>query len=47
MRASASRRSAFARSGAEGYGARDGEAGIAKVDAATIDNIVKSLDGIK
>ncbi len=37
----------LSRSGAEGYGARDGEAGIAKVDTATIDNIVKSLDGIK
>jgi Domain of unknown function (DUF4340) len=37
----------FSRSGAEGYGARDGEPGVAKVDAATIDNIVKSLEGIK
>ena len=37
----------LARSGAEGFGARDGEPGVAKVDAATIDNIVKSLDGIK
>ena len=37
----------FSRSGAEGYGARDGEPGIAKVDAATIDNIAKSLEGIK
>ena len=27
--------------------ARDGEPGVAKVDAATIDNIVKSLEGIK
>ncbi len=37
----------FSRSGADGYGARDGEPGVAKVDAATIDNIVKSLDAIK
>ena len=37
----------FSRSGAEGYGARDGEPGVAKVDVATIDNIVKSLDAIK
>ena len=37
----------LARSGSDGFGARDGEAGIAKVDTATIDNIVKSLDGIK
>ena len=37
----------LSRSGSEGFGARDGEAGIAKVDTATIDNIVKSLDGIK
>jgi hypothetical protein len=37
----------LARSGSEGFGARDGEPGVAKVDAATIDNIVKSLDGIK
>ena len=37
----------LARSGSEGFGAREGEAGVAKVDAATIDNIVKSLDGIK
>jgi hypothetical protein len=40
-------RVSLARSGSEGFGARDGEAGIAKVDVATIDNIVKSLDGIK
>ena len=32
---------------AEGFGSRDGEPGVAKVDAATIDNIVKSLDGVK
>jgi hypothetical protein len=37
----------FSRAGTEGYGARDGEPGIAKVDAATIDNIAKSLEGIK
>ena len=35
------------RSGTDGYGARDGEPGVAKVDTATIDNIVKSLEGIK
>jgi len=37
----------FSRSGGDGYAGRDGEPGIAKVDAATIDNIAKSLDGIK
>jgi len=37
----------LARSGADGYATREGEAGTAKVDAATIDNIIKSLDGIK
>ena len=37
----------FSRNGGEGYAARDGEPGIAKVDAATIDNIAKSLEGIK
>ena len=37
----------LSRSGGEGYGARDGEPGLAKVDAATIDNIAKSLEGIK
>ena len=37
----------FSRSGTEGYATRDGEPGVAKVDAATVDNIVKSLEGIK
>jgi hypothetical protein len=37
----------LARSGADGYGTREGEAGVAKVDAATIDNIIKSLEAIK
>ena len=37
----------LSRSGSDGYGTRDGEPGIAKVDTATIDNIVKSLDAIK
>ncbi len=37
----------LARSGTDGYGTREGEAGIAKVDAATIDNIIKSLEAIK
>jgi hypothetical protein len=37
----------FARSGAEGYATRAGEPGIAKVDAATIDNIIKSLEAVK
>jgi hypothetical protein len=37
----------LSRSGADGYGTRDGEPGAAKVDAATIDNIIKSLEGVK
>ena len=37
----------LSRSGAEGYATRDGEPGVAKVDVATVDNIVKSLEGIK
>ena len=37
----------LARSGGEGYGTREGEPGIAKVDSATIDNIVKSIEGVK
>jgi hypothetical protein len=37
----------LARSGSDGYGTRDGEPGIAKVDTATIDNIVKSIEGVK
>ena len=37
----------FAKSGAEASRARDGEPGVAMIDAATIDNIVKALEGIK
>jgi hypothetical protein len=37
----------LARSGTEGFGMREGEPGIAKVDAATIDNIIKSFDAVK
>jgi len=37
----------LARDGSDGFAARDGESGVAKVDAATIDNIVKSLEGVK
>jgi hypothetical protein len=37
----------FARSGADGYAARAGEPGAAKVDIAAIENIVKSLEGLK
>jgi hypothetical protein len=34
----------LARSGSDGYAAKSGEPGVAKIDVATIDNIVKSLD---
>jgi hypothetical protein len=37
----------LARSGTDGYATREGEPGIAKIDAATIDNIIKSFEGIK
>jgi len=37
----------LARDGSDGFAAREGESGVAKVDAATIDNIIKSLEGIK
>ena len=37
----------FSRSGSDGYGVRDGEPGAAKVDVATIDNVIKSFEGIK
>ena len=40
-------KTAFSRSGGEGYAARDGEPGVAKVESSTIDNVVKSLEGIK
>ena len=40
-------KTAFSRSGSDGYAARDGEPGAAKVESSTIDNIVKSLEGIK
>lgn len=38
---------AFARSGSEGFAARTGEPGAARVDIAAIENIVKSLDALK
>jgi hypothetical protein len=38
---------AFVRSGTDGYAARSGEPGAAKLDIATLDNIVKSLDALK
>lgn len=38
---------AFARSGSDGFAARTGEPGAAKVDIAAIENIVKSLDALK
>lgn len=38
---------AFARSGSDGYAARAGEPGAAKVDIAAIENIVKSLEALK
>jgi Domain of unknown function (DUF4340) len=34
----------FARSGSDGYAAKAGDPGAAKIEVATIDNIVKSLD---
>ena len=37
----------FARSGSDGYAARAGEPGAAKVDIAAIENIVKSLEALK
>lgn len=40
-------KTSFSRSGSDGYAAREGEPGVAKVDASSIDNIVKSLEGIK
>lgn len=38
---------AFARAGSDGFAARNGEPGAAKVDIAAIENIVKSLDALK
>ena len=38
---------AFARTGSDGFAARTGEPGAAKVDIAAIENIVKSLDALK
>jgi hypothetical protein len=38
---------ALARSGSDGYAARTGEPGAAKVDIAAIENIVKSLEALK
>lgn len=40
-------KTAFARSGSDGYAARAGEPGAAKVDIAAIENIVKSLEALK
>ena len=40
-------KTAFARSGADGYATRAGEPGAAKVDIAAIENIVKSLEALK
>jgi uncharacterized protein DUF4340 len=37
----------FAKNGDDGYATRSGEPGAAKVEAATIDNIIKSLDELK
>jgi hypothetical protein len=37
----------FAKSGTDGYASREGEPGVAKVDASSIDNIVKSLEALK
>jgi hypothetical protein len=37
----------FARSGPDGYAAKAGEPGAAKIDAAAIDTIVKALDELK
>jgi len=37
----------LARSGGEGFASREGEPGVAKIDASLIDNIVKSLDAVK
>jgi hypothetical protein len=37
----------FARSGTDGYAAKAGEPGAAKIDTATIDTIVKALDELK
>jgi Domain of unknown function (DUF4340) len=37
----------LAKSGADAYAARAGEPGVAKVDAATFDNIIKSPDALK
>jgi hypothetical protein len=40
-------KAAFARTGSDGFAARTGEPGAAKVDIAAIENIVKSLDALK
>jgi Domain of unknown function (DUF4340) len=37
----------LAKSGADAYATRAGEPGVAKVDAATFDNIIKSLEALK
>jgi hypothetical protein len=40
-------KASFARSGGDGYAVREGEPGVAKVEASTIDNVIKSFEGIK
>lgn len=40
-------KTSFARSGSDGYAVREGEPGVAKVEASTIDNVIKSFEGIK
>lgn len=40
-------RVAFGRHGQDAYARRDGEPGAAKIDAASLDAIVKALDGLK
>ena len=40
-------RVAFARAGGAAYASRGGSPGVAKIDAATIDSIVKALEDVK
>jgi hypothetical protein len=40
-------RVSFARAGSDAYAGRNGEPGAAKIDASTLDNIVKALDELK
>jgi len=37
----------FGRQGADAFARRDGDAGAAKIDAATLDSVLKSLDALK